>query len=384
MYDFKDIHHLDLESSSLCNASCAICNRRHSGGVKVPEMVETYVTFEQFKRWFTVDFIKKLNGLSMCGNYGDTMTNPELLDILRYVRGLNPLVRITMNTNASGRTPEFWQELSNIIGDHGHVTFSVDGLEDTNWIYRRGTHWDKIMMAFTNFKKGPAKARWEFIVFKHNQHQVEEARELSKKLGIEEFWPKKAFGFTEDGASGRTTPYFSVFGENDKHLYDIEAPDEDVENPNRYLLKFENLNKKDGEGYVRHPYTHVDRPLTEWEIKLGRTEIDCQVVRGKGVFVTSEGLVFPCCMTASKLYAPDTADSIQLKNFIADIGKDRINLKNHSLEDIISSDVFQVKWVENFNDYNVLNKRLRVCSMFCGKETNKAWDDVKTSMNSEV
>ena len=88
-------------------------------------------------------------------------------------------------------------------------------------------------------------------------------------------------------------------------------------------------------------------------------------------------------MTAGKLYAPDTDDSIQLKKFIADIGKDKINLNHNTLKDIIDGDVFQVSWPDNWKDNNILNKRLRVCSMFCGKETNNNWKNVQESMATE-
>jgi len=383
MYWYDEIMHLDFESSSLCNASCAICNRRYAGGSKADGMIETYVTLKQFKEWFPVEFIKNLVGMSMCGNYGDSMTNPELLDILRYARNLNTNLIITMNTNASGRTPQFWTELSEIIGTAGHLTFSVDGLKDTNWIYRKGTHWDKIMMAMENYKKGPGSSRWEFLVFKHNQHQVEEARQLSKDIGIDSFHVKEAFGFNEDAMSGEHRSYFVVFGENDKHLYDIEAKTNTPFDHEKFLNTYKNLNKKLGDGFLRQPFRSAGGPLNEWEKKLGKTCIECQVIKPKSIFVSSEGLVFPCCMTAGKLYAPDTDDSIQLKKFIADIGKDNINLNHNSLQDIIDGDVFQVSWPDNWKDNNILNKRLRVCSMFCGKETNSNWKKVQESMATE-
>ena len=60
MYTFNELQYLDLEASSLCNALCAICNRRYSGGQKVENMVETYITFNQFKDWFNLDFLKNL------------------------------------------------------------------------------------------------------------------------------------------------------------------------------------------------------------------------------------------------------------------------------------------------------------------------------------
>ena len=40
---------------------------------------------------------------------------------------------LVVEIQSSGKT---WAES---IGDNGHVIFSIDGLEDTNAIYRRGT-----------------------------------------------------------------------------------------------------------------------------------------------------------------------------------------------------------------------------------------------------
>ena len=33
-------------------------------------------------------------------------------------------------------------------------------------------------------------ARWEFLVFKHNQHQIDEARQLANELGSGSFMQK--------------------------------------------------------------------------------------------------------------------------------------------------------------------------------------------------
>ena len=166
MYNYENIINVHLEVSSLCNAECPICNRRLSGGPKNPVMIERAITLEQFKKWFSVDFLKQLRQLLLCGNYGDPMTAPELIPILRYFREINPYASISMNTNAGGRDKKFWEDLSDVIGGFGRVVFSVDGLKDTNHLYRKGVNWDKVMSAmtaFTSTKK--AQAVWEFLVF---------------------------------------------------------------------------------------------------------------------------------------------------------------------------------------------------------------------------
>ena len=123
MYNYKDITQIHLEISSLCNAECPVCNRRLRGGPKNPIMIERFITLDEFKQWFSVDFddgihygsfIGQLDQLTLCGNYGDPMTNPELVPILQYVRELNPSLRISMNTNAGGRDSQFWKDMAKI------------------------------------------------------------------------------------------------------------------------------------------------------------------------------------------------------------------------------------------------------------------------------
>jgi len=403
MYTHDEILHLDFESSSLCNALCPVCNRREQGGRKNPRYKETYVKLEQFKKYFDKKFLAQLFGMSLCGNYGDAMTNPELIDILKYLKSINPNIKITMNSNASGRNPKFWQELGKIIGTNGHMTFSVDGLENTNWIYRRGTHWSKIMSAMKNYIKGGGHARWEFLVFKHNQHQVEEAKQLAKEIGIHEFYSKKALGFVNND-EGKAQPTLAVFNERGLKDYDIHPPSDgntnelintyianssfkkvegdDTDNPEKILQEIHfTKSKTSGKEAYTHKYEwDKDRPLTPHEVKMGKTKIDCIVIKPKSIFVTSEGLVFPCCMTASKLYAFPDEETTQLQEFINDFGRDKISLEHTKLEDIINGPMFQKHWPDNWKDNNVNNKRLRTCSIFCGKETNTEFNATMQSM----
>ena len=179
MYRYDLIKNIHLEVSSLCNAECSICNRRVNGGPKNPTMIERFISLKEYKEWFDADLIKQLESITLCGNYGDPMTNPELIPIMRYTKELNPDITFHMNTNASGRDKQFWTDLADVIGKSGNVVFSVDGLEDTNHIYRKGTNWKKIMNAMEWFTaENKSHAVWEFLVFKHNQHQIQEARLL--------------------------------------------------------------------------------------------------------------------------------------------------------------------------------------------------------------
>ena len=87
------------------------------------------------------------------------------------------------------------------------VVFSVDGLEDTNHIYRRGVKWEKLITNMRAYSATGAYAVWEWLVFEHNQHQVEEARALAKELNFQ-FIVKNPLGFGEyDGEAKGLSVY---------------------------------------------------------------------------------------------------------------------------------------------------------------------------------
>jgi MoaA/NifB/PqqE/SkfB family radical SAM enzyme len=125
----------------------------------------------------------------MCGNHGDPMMAPEAVEILKWLKEINPKIRLAMNTNGGARRPTWWAELAKVID---HVTFSVDGLEDTNHLYRQGVTWERVEANMHAFCRAGGNAKWEFLVFKHNEHQIEEAELWAKALGVKTFSVKKS------------------------------------------------------------------------------------------------------------------------------------------------------------------------------------------------
>ena len=67
------------------------------------------------------------------------------------------------------------------------MTFSLDGLEDTNHLYRKNSDWGMLMNAVHIMANSNTPIVWKFIVFKSNQHQIDEARQASKDLGFVDF-----------------------------------------------------------------------------------------------------------------------------------------------------------------------------------------------------
>ena len=203
MYQYKDIKTLHLEVTDKCNAACPMCARNINGGEDNPQLPNVELSRADVEVMFSIDFVKQLDRMYMCGNYGDPIAARDTLEIFQYFRDHNPKMTLSLHTNGSAKTPEWWTKLAHVLGPKGYVVFSVDGLEDTNHLYRQNTVFSKIMSNAQAFIDAGGRARWDYIVFAHNEHQVEEAEALATKMGFEKFQFKKSARFFSN-ASGVT------------------------------------------------------------------------------------------------------------------------------------------------------------------------------------
>ena len=181
------IKKLHLEPTEMCQAMCPMCDRVTLDGNLNPEVSNATLSLDDIKGMFPVDFIKQLNEMYMCGNLGDPMLTPECVEIFTYFRKHNPNIYLSMNTNGGARKSEFWIKLACVVN---HVTFSIDALESTNHIYRKGVSWKNVMNNVKEFINAGGKAKWDYLVFEHNEQDIEEAERLSTAMGFAEFRPK--------------------------------------------------------------------------------------------------------------------------------------------------------------------------------------------------
>ena len=203
LYRYDEIKTIHLEMTDACNAACPMCARNINGGEDNPQLPGTELSIDDIKRIFKPEFIAQLERMYMCGNFGDPIAARDTLETFAYFREHNPNMMLSLHTNGSAKRPEWWAELAATIGRKGYVVFSLDGLEDTNHLYRQNTVWSKIMENAQAFINAGGRARWDYIVFAHNEHQVEQAESLATTMGFERFQYKKSARFFSN-ASGVT------------------------------------------------------------------------------------------------------------------------------------------------------------------------------------
>ena len=139
-----NIKSIQIDHTSKCNCLCPQC-ARVSNGIVNPRMPIDELTVEDYKVIFPSTIIKQVELITQCGNYGDIVASNTILDCLEWLRENGSTAHINIMTNGSARNADWWKRLASIIGLKGRVTFSIDGLEDTNHLYRIGANWNKII-----------------------------------------------------------------------------------------------------------------------------------------------------------------------------------------------------------------------------------------------
>jgi hypothetical protein len=161
--------------------------------------IKHHLRIEHIQQHFNDRDIAKLDKMFMCGNYGDPATGYYTMDIYNYFRKINPEITLGMNTNGAVQTTFFWHALGKLFNKpNDYCVFSIDGLEDTNHVYRKNVNWEKLMSNTQAFISAGGSAHWDMLVYKHNQHQVDACEQLAKDMGFKWFRAKVSKrGFTD-------------------------------------------------------------------------------------------------------------------------------------------------------------------------------------------
>ncbi len=349
MYKYSEIKTVHLEITSKCNVNCPLCTRNILGGAVNPQLPITELSLDDIKQIFPLDFIKQLHQIYMCGNYGDPMLAKDTLKAFHFFREANPCIFLSLFTNASGRSKSWWRNLAQLVDC---VHFSIDGLEDTNSIYRRGSDFKKIMESAKSYISAGGNAVWDFIVFAHNEHQVGEAKKLAIEMGFKDFVIKKTARFFIN-QEARVRQEIKVLNKNGEVEYALQMP-KNPEYQNPSLKREKELNRSYG----------------SMEEYLNQTPIKCKVSEEKSIYIGAEGLVFPCCWTAHLYSWYLEEKSSEIWKLIKQLPEQQKSLcaKTHSIQSIIQDVFFQKMIPQRWKGKDINKDKLKVCSKICGQK----------------
>ena len=267
MIVYKDIRNVHLEISTLCNANCPWCPRNFWGYEFNGGYPELYLTLDNAKKIFHPNFVKQLDIIRINGNYGDIVMNPDAIEIVEYLRNHNKNMDIKISSNDGARNGEWRKQFAKL---NCTIFFALDGLADTHSLYRQNTVWATVIKNAKAFIDNGGQAVWQLIKFKHNEHQIEECRRLSKQMGFIRF---KLI----DGDGGRdTAPVF----DKDKNLTHV-------------------LGNYTGETDFDKLFASKtqDDILLEDVIpgKVPSESLTCETITDKSIYIAANGDVSPWC-----------------------------------------------------------------------------------------
>ena len=178
---------LEIEITSRCVLQCPACARVHDHEGKEFWDAGHLEKELLFKIADTTNFYKYL----IVGCYGDAIYHPDFFEICDYFMKKGHYLEV--HTNGSAKPEKFWKKATEYNWKNCHFVFSIDGLEDTNHIYRVNAKWKQVMTGVKYMTSIPPERKplleWKMLIFKYNEHQIETASELAKELGFDIFNP---------------------------------------------------------------------------------------------------------------------------------------------------------------------------------------------------
>jgi len=222
----SDIQVIGVETSTYCNLKCRLCSRFKNvrlSNLKL-EAIEN-LSLEYFPN----------ARVSMYGS-GEPTLNPQILEIVSLID-----IPITLGTNGTTHNENWWYEFASKLPKRHIVSFALDATDQKTYeYYRIGGNYNKAINNMKAFIEGGGKAWWQFILFRHNEHQVKNAEVLAKEYACKKFMVVPSWVYNRE-----------------------------YQSPMKYKVK------------------------SEEEAK--RPSVACRISQGE-IFISSDGNYMPCCL----------------------------------------------------------------------------------------
>ncbi len=175
-----------IETTNVCNLSCPMCTT--AVGQNESERKKGYLHLADFEK--ILDKVSRyINSVGLFYG-GEPMLNKQLPQMVAYAR--EKRIETFFSTNATMLTDEAIEEILGCGLDK--MTISCDGLsKETYEKYRVGADFDDVYAKIRKLARRKKERnlvrphlQLQFIVMKHNQHEVAGLAEAKKDLGVDE------------------------------------------------------------------------------------------------------------------------------------------------------------------------------------------------------
>lgn len=332
----EDIRLVHVEASSRCNSHCPMCSRYTAHGELQPDLNEGDLSEDIFLKLFTKEFTPQLEHVYFSGVYGDPCLNKQLPKFVNYLLD-NGVKSVSIDTNGGYRDEQWWASLAR---PNVTINFALDGAStESLGRYRIGVSYDKVLANLRAYVAAGGHAQWNFIVFKHNEHEVDIARALAAEIGCD-FRIKVTQKF-------RNHRNFKVY-KNKQLLWELLPPEN-----SKY--------RHDNVGVKEHEPISLNKfDLTRYS-HLNHSKITCKSQIRQEIFLSATGLVLPCCYLGTIVHdSPGSYQFSKLYDFTT------FDLDKNSIDSILLSfNSISNKWNSTVEQGNLIT-----CMQTCGLKEN--------------
>lgn len=316
------IRFLELEISTRCNARCSVCPRFEFGSLNKNFSLHD-ISLESLENSISPEIWEQIETVMLKGTVGDAGFHPNLDGILNFLKNKNT----HLHTNGSNRSIEWWK---NIVRENLITRFCIDGINaETHFKYRQ-TNFNKVIEHASAYISAGGRAEWFFIIFKHNQDQIELAKKMAFDLGFESFVAIYSDRYDID----QITQSPDNFNLNLNHIIESRKPS--------FEWSSENI-----------------KPKNFYEKQQNKILV-CPNMQSKTVYIAADGMVWPCCYYGSSNLTKDDLLYKLYKNKVLNGDVKRMNINYRSLNDILKDSAWQ--W---WNNYVTMNNPKK-CQLYCG------------------
>ena len=336
---------VELEITSDCNAACPGCARTlNTDKLKIQSF-----TFDDLKRIFPAGDYSGVE-FKFCGVLGDPIVNPDCLKMIEWLVYNGGYCEIS--TNGGYNTAEWWSRLGQVAAAYPgklHIHFAIDGHRETNHIYRVNTKWNIVERNIAAFAEtAPEKhATWIYIIFDHNEHELETAKTHADVLGFE-------FA-TRTGMRNSYHNWIAKLGKKSNQVEKKITTTGSKEHSKKDVVK--SLDK-----FIKnYKSNNVNKNETNEIIN----SIVCKYIHENEIFIASNQTMWPCCF----LWDSAFKNSENIVDKLNEFEPNWNSLQHHSIDEIQQHPWFQELLSASWNPTHELH--FSRCIRTCAK--NKAY-----------
>jgi len=198
---------LFLEVNNICNLHCPFCL---TGKGKTADRPRRNMTLDEMRR--SIDAVADYLYMIQLYNWGEPLLNPDLPAFIRYAHRCRIFTMVSSNMHFP--KPDTAAAMVNSGLDY--FIAAIDGFSPESYVkYRRGGNFERAIGNLEALLEAREKAggtrplvEWQYVVFRHNQDEVEAAEAFANKVGVDYFHPIP--GYIEDPEWITTRPEFKV------------------------------------------------------------------------------------------------------------------------------------------------------------------------------